>query len=295
MTSHAIDAPDGTPGPGATPPVRGGLHWDENRPAQGWRALDPRDLWGYRELLWFLAMRDVRVRYKQAVLGGAWAIVRPVVGALVFLLVFRRVAQVGSDGIDYLPFAYVGFAAWSCVSSGLIAAMTSLVDNSQLVTKVYFPRVLAPAASVLPPLLDFVVSLALVPVLLIATGTAPGWPIALLPVFVALLVVVPFAAGVWLCTLNVQYRDVGYIANLLLQIWLFLTPVAYGFTMIAPRWRALYALNPAVGALTALRWSLLGGPWPGWPFAVSMATLLVVLSAGVLYFLRAERRFADVI
>jgi ABC-type polysaccharide/polyol phosphate export permease len=270
-------------------------HWRENRAVRGWRALDLRDLWQYRELLWFLAVRDVRVRYKQAILGGAWAILRPVIGALVFLLIFRHVAHVNSDGIDYLPFAYVSFAAWACMSSGLISAMASLVDNAQLVTKVYFPRVLAPAAAVLPPLLDFVVSLVLVPVLLVATDTVPGWPIVLLPVFVVLLAVVPFAFGLWLCTLNVQYRDVGYIANLLLQVWLFLSPVAYGLTMIEPKWRALYAINPAVGVLGGLRWSLLGGPWPGWPFAVSMAALTVVLVSGLGYFLRVERRFADVI
>jgi lipopolysaccharide transport system permease protein len=289
MNSHLTESPP------KHSPSTGGSVWRENKATSGFGNLDVREMWAFRELLWFLAARDVRVRYKQAVLGGTWAVVRPVVGAMVFLIVFRRVAKVSSDGLPYVPFAYLSFAAWSCISSGVTSSMASLVDNAALVTKIYFPRIIAPAAAVLPALLDFCVSLILLVPMLLITHTNPGWGIVLLPVFIVLLALVPFAFGLWLVTLHVQYRDINYVTNLLMQVWLFLSPVAYGFTMITPHWRIVYALNPAVGVLTALRWSALGGPWPGVPFAVSCAVLVGVLVSGLAYFSRVERRFADII
>ena len=269
--------------------------WHENRATHGWRPPDVGELWRFRELLWLFAARDVNVRYKQAALGAAWAVLRPAVGAAVFTVVFRHVAHVGSDGIPYLAFAYVSFAAWACVSSGVLAAMASLVDNASLVTKVYFPRVVAPAASVLPPLLDLVAALVVGAALLIAYRIVPTVALLALPLTLALLVVVALAAGLWLAALNVQYRDIHHATNLLLQAGLFVSPVAYPLSAIHGWVRHVYALNPATGALSALRWSLLAGPWPGWAMAESLATTTVLLLGGLAYFLRVERRFADVI
>lgn len=269
--------------------------WYENRPSRGWRGLDAAELWRYRELLWFFASRDLRVRYKQAALGGAWAVLRPLVGAIAFTVVFRRLADVPSDGIPYVVFAYLSFAAWSCVSAGVASATSSLVANASLVTKVYFPRIVAPTAAVLPGLVDFAASCVVLAALMAFHGVVPGPELLAAPLFVSLLPVVALAFGLWLVTLHVRYRDANHLTALLLQTWLFVSPVAYPMSMVEGTARHLYALNPAAGVLTGLRWSVLGGPWPGWSLAISLATTLLLLAGGSLYFLRAERRFADVI
>lgn len=271
------------------------MEWIENRPGRGLRGVDLRELWQFRELAWFLALRDLKVRYKQAAFGAAWAVFQPLASALVFTLVFYRLAGVASDDLPYPLFALVGAAAWYYVSSGVTKATQSLVSNSPLVTKVYFPRVLAPVASVLPGLVDLALSLLVVAVLIPAYDVRPVWSTLTLPLFVLGAVFVALGVGVWLAALNVRYRDVNHAVTLLVQLWLFASPVAYSTNEVDPAWRELYALNPMVGLIDGFRWCLLGAPWPGPRLAVSAVVIVVVLVTGIAYFQQAERRFADVI
>jgi ABC-type polysaccharide/polyol phosphate export permease len=269
--------------------------WVENRPTRGRRAVDRRELWQYRELVRFLAGRDLKVRYKQAALGVGWAVVRPVVGALTLTLVFHRVVRLPSDGLPYVPFALVGYSAWAYVSASLGAAGTSLVANSALITKVYFPRLLAPLAAVLPGLVDLGAAAIPLAVAMAWAGIAPGPELLALPLWVAGLAVTAFGVGLWFATLNVRYRDAAALLAVGLQLGFFLSPIAYPASEVPGAWRLAYYLNPVAGMVGALRWSLLGGPWPGVGLAVSAAVAALVTWGGLRYFLAAERRFADVI
>jgi lipopolysaccharide transport system permease protein len=270
--------------------------WVENRPSHGLRGPDLKELWQYRELGGFLALRDLKVRYKQAVFGVAWAVLQPLAGVLVFTLVFRRLAKVPSDGIPYPLFAFAGLAAWSYHASSVTRATQSLVGNAPLVTKVYFPRLLMPLAAVLPGLVDLALSLLTLGVLMVIYGTAPGWELLTLPVWVGALTATSFGTGLWLSALNVQYRDVNQAIALFVQLWLFLSPVAYPSSMVRGGLRTVYALNPMVGVLEGFRWALLDGPRPAASMLLaSTAVMLVLLVSGLLYFQRTERRFADVI
>jgi lipopolysaccharide transport system permease protein len=269
--------------------------WVENRPSRGLRGLDLRELWRYRELAGFLALRDLKVRYKQAAFGAAWAVLQPLVGVVVFTLVFRRLAKVPSDGIPYPVFAFLGLAAWAYVSSGVTKGSQSLVSNSPLVTKVYFPRLLAPLASVLPGLLDLALSLFVLGLLMIVYRITPSWALLTLPLWLVALMAVTLSVGVWLAALNVQYRDVNHAVTLLVQLWLFVSPVAYPSSLVPHAWRPLYALNPVSGVLDGLRWATLGAPPPGTDVILSLGVTVALLISGVLYFQRVERRFADVI
>ena len=269
--------------------------WVENRPSTGFRGPGLRELWRYRELGGFLALRDLKVRYKQAVFGAAWAVFQPLTGVLVFTLVFRRLAKVPSDGIPYPLFAFVGLSVWSYHASSVTRATQSLVGNAPLVTKVYFPRLLVPLAAVLPGLVDLALSMLTLGVLLVVYETAPTAAVLTLPLWVLALVTTSFSVGLWLSALNVQYRDVNHAITLLVQLWLFVSPVAYPSSMVQGGWRFLYALNPMAGVIDGFRWALVRGPGPGPTVLVSMAVTLVLLVSGVLYFQRTERRFADVI
>ena len=269
--------------------------WVENRAPTGWHKVDLRELWAYRELIAFLAVRDVKVRYKQAVLGMAWAVLQPLAGALVFTLVFGRIADLPSDGIPYPVFAFVGVMVWTYFSAGVQNAMSSLVGNVGLVTKVYFPRMAAPIASVLPGLLDMGISLVILAVLMVVYGVTPGLALLALPLCIVVLVALTFGVGLVLATLNVRYRDVKGISSLLLQLWLFVSPVAYASSVVEDRWGPIYDLNPMAGLIDAFRWSLLGGPPPGLDALASLGVLVVVLVAGLAVFAREERRFADII
>jgi ABC-type polysaccharide/polyol phosphate export permease len=269
--------------------------WLENRPSRGLGAIDVREVWRYRELLGFLALRDIKVRYKQAVFGVAWAVVQPVAAAAVFLLVFHRLAGVPSDGVPYQVFSYVSITLWAYVSTAVTRAAQSLVGNAPLVTKVYFPRLAIPMAAVLPGLVDLAVALPLVGVLFVVYGMAPSWAIMTLPVWILALVVIALGVGGWLAALNVQYRDVTHAVTLFVQLWMFLTPVAYPMSLVPEQWRLLYSLNPVAGVLEACRWALLGTPWPGLRLLVSLLVAAAALAGGLAYFKRAERRFADVI
>jgi homopolymeric O-antigen transport system permease protein len=269
--------------------------WTENRPSRGFRLPDLRELWTYRELGFFLALRDLKVRYKQAVLGASWAILQPVAAAAVFTVVFHRFAGMPSDGVPYPIFAYVGFCIWTYFAGTVTKATQVLVQNSALVSKVYFPRLIAPTATTVPGLLDLVISLALLVVLIPAYGTTIGWAAVITPLWFIPLWAAALGTGLWLGTLNVSYRDVNQGVVLLLQLWFFLSPVVYPSSQVPDRWRALYFLNPVAGPIEAFRWSLLDAPWPGSEVFLSLASASVVLLGGVLYFMRMERRFADVI
>jgi lipopolysaccharide transport system permease protein len=269
--------------------------WIENRPGRGLRGLDLREFWQYRELAGFLALRDLKVRYKQAAFGAAWAVLQPLVGVVVFTVVFRRLAKVPSDGIPYPVFAFLGLAVWAYLSSGVTKVSQSLVGNSPLITKVYFPRLLAPLASALPGLLDLALSLVVLGVLMLIYHVTPSWAMLTLPLWLVALVAVTLSVGLWLAALNVQYRDVNHAVTLLVQLWLFVSPVAYPSSLVPNAWRPLYALNPVAGVLDGFRWAMLGAPWPGSRLVLSLGVTAALLISGVLYFQRVERRFADVI
>jgi len=269
--------------------------WTENRPRVGLRGPDLRELWAYRELGVFLALRDIKVRYKQAAFGVAWAIFQPLAGVVVFTVVFQRVASVASDGIAYPLFAFVGLTVWAYVSGSVTKATQSLVSNAALVTKVHFPRLMVPLAAVLPGLLDFFIAMPVLGVLWAVYGVAPGWAVLTFPLWVVAAIIVSLAVGLLLSALNVRYRDVNQAISLFIQLWLFLSPVAYPSTSVPDRWRVLYALNPMSGVIEGFRWALVGGTPPGWSLLLSAGVTLVLLVAAVVYFQRTERQFADVI
>jgi lipopolysaccharide transport system permease protein len=269
--------------------------WVENKPGRGFRLPNVGELWHYRELAWFLALRDVKVRYKQALLGATWAVFQPLAGVVVFTVVFQRFANVPSEGIPYPLFALVGLVVWTYASGSVTRATQSLVNNSPLVTKVYFPRLLAPMASVLPGLVDLLISFLIVLVLMLLYGIGPTWAIVTLPLWLLAAIAVALGIGLLLGTLNVRYRDVNHVITLLVQLWLFVTPVAYPSTLVPEAWRGLYYLNPMAGIVEGFRWAFVGTPWPGSGVYVSLGATIVFVVAGVAYFQRSERQFADVI
>ena len=278
------------PGPAEDAP------WIENRPSTAWLPrIGLRKLWSYRELAFFLAQKDLKVRYKQTALGVAWAVIQPLAAVAIFTIVFGRLADLPSDGIPYAVFVYSGLIVWTYVSRSVDAAAQSLVQNTALVTKVYFPRLLAPIAAVVPGLLDFAISLALMAVFMVVYGVVPTLAVVLLPVWILAAVLTVLAVGLWLSALNVTYRDVRHTLPFLIQVWLFASPVVYPASLFEGAWLYVYALNPMVGVLEGFRWSLVAGPPPGGELFVSLAVVLLVFAGGLVYFLKVERRFADVI
>jgi lipopolysaccharide transport system permease protein len=269
--------------------------WVENRPRSGLLRLDLGELWAYRELAAFLALRDIKVRYKQAMLGIGWAVFQPLAGVVVFTIVFQRLAHVESDGLPYPVFAYVGLIVWTYTSSAVTKATQSLVSNANLVTKVYFPRLVIPLAAVFPGLLDLAVSLPVLVILCAVYDVSPGLALLTLPLWIAGVMIVAFAVGLLLSALNVRYRDVNQAITLLVSLWLFLSPVAYPVSAVPAAWLPLYAVNPMSAVIEGFRWCLLGGPAPG-PWAlISAVVTIVLLATALIYFQKTERRFADVI
>jgi len=269
--------------------------WVDNSPGTGRRALDWREVWRYRELVTFLALRDVKVRYKQAVFGVLWAVARPLAGMAIFTFVFSRLVHAPSDGVPYVLFAFTGVLVWSLFADGLDAATTSLVTNAALVTKVYFPRVAVPLASVLPRILDFGISLLLLAVLLVVERHPPGPQVLLVPIVTLWCVLLAFGIGLTFATIQVRYRDAHHALGLLVQLGLYASPVAYSSSLVPSNWRWIYALNPMVGPLDTARWALLATPAPGVSALASLATGLLAVWLGVRTFARNERRLADVI
>jgi lipopolysaccharide transport system permease protein len=271
------------------------VRWIENRPSRGFRALDVAELWAYRELAFSLALRDIKVRYKQAAFGVLWAVVQPLAGAAIFTFVFSRMAGIDSGAVPYVLFAFVGSLAWGYHSTAVAAGTECLVDNSLLVTKIYYPKLVSPLAACLTPLVDLAVSLVVLAVLLAVYGVAPSARLAALPAGLAALALVAFSFVLWFSALNVRYRDVRYVVRFGLQLWLFVSPVAYPLELVSQPWRTAYLLNPMVGVLDLLRWSTVGGPAPDWGTFVSLGAAVLIGATGFAYFQRTERRFADVI
>jgi lipopolysaccharide transport system permease protein len=264
-------------------------------PPSGWTSIGFRELWDYRELLYFLTLRDVKVRYKQTALGAAWAVIQPFFMMVVFSLFFGRLAKVPSDGVPYPIFTFCALLPWQLFAHALTESSNSLVANERLITKVYFPRLVVPIAAVLGGLVDFAVAFVILLVMMLYYGIAPTWAIVTLPAFILLAILTALGVGLWLSALNVQYRDVRYTINFLIQFWLFATPVAYPSSIVPARWRALYGLNPMAGVVEGFRWALLGKQPPGAMLAVSVAVVIAILIGGLFYFRRMEQQFADVV
>ena len=265
------------------------------RPSRGWVPLRLGELWEYRELLYFLTWRDVKVRYKQTVLGAAWALIQPVCTMVVFSLFFGQLAKVPSDGVPYPIFSYAALLPWGYFAQSLGSASNSLVGSANLVTKVYFPRLVVPISGVLSGVIDFAISFLVLIGMMAYYGIAPTAAITLLPAFFLLAMVTALGVGLWLSALNVAYRDVRYVLPFLTQFWLFATPVAYPSSLLAEPWRTVYGLNPMVGVVEGFRWALLGTSPPGPMLLVSVAVALGLLVSGAAYFRRLERTFADLV
>jgi lipopolysaccharide transport system permease protein len=264
--------------------------------SQGWASLGLRELWLYRELVYFLIWRDVKVRYKQTVIGAAWAIIQPLLTMLMFAVVFKQVAHVQSDGLPYSVFTYTALLPWTLFSGALERSSGSVVRQSNLVSKVYFPRLIVPLAAALSGVVDFAIAFLMLIVLMVWFGLSPTWGILALPVLLVLTLVTALAVGLWLSALNVRYRDIGQIIPFVIQFWLFASPVAYPVSMVPQKWRLLYSLNPLAGIIEGFRWALLGKQIPDLNVVgISTAVVVALLFAGIVYFKRMERSFADLI
>jgi lipopolysaccharide transport system permease protein len=267
----------------------------EIEPAGGRRRMNAGEIWQYRELLYFLVWRDVKVRYKQTALGAAWAVLQPLLTMAVFAIFLGRLAHVPSDGVPYPLFAFAGLVPWTYFATALAGGAQSIVGSQQLISKVYFPRLLIPLSSAVTPLVDFAITLAAMIPLLLWYGVAPGVSVVWLPLFALLAIATAFAGALWLATLTVEYRDVRYLVPFVVQFWMFATPVAYPASLVPERWRPLYGLNPMAGVVEGFRWALVGGPAPGPIVAVSATAVAALLAGGLLFFRRSEATFADVI
>lgn len=266
------------------------------RPTKGWVTINLRELWSYRELLFFLVWRNIKIRYKQTAIGAAWAILQPFLTMLVFSIFLGRLAGVPSDGTPYPVFTFTALLPWQLFSHALIESSNSLVTNERLITKVYFPRLIIPLSAVLAGLVDFVIAFGVLVAMMFFFGIVPGIAIFTLPFFILLAIMTALAVGLWLSALNVQYRDVRYAIPFLNQLWLFATPIAYPSSLIPEPWRALYGLNPMAGVVEGFRWALLnkGGDTISL-LIISIIIVTVLLIGGLAYFRRMERTFADII
>lgn len=266
-------------------------------PTKGWVSLKLGELWAYRELLYFLTWRDIKVRYKQTVLGAAWAILQPFFTMVVFSIFFGKLAKVPSDGIPYPIFSYAGLVPWSFFARGLQQASNSLVMNSQMIKKVYFPRLAMPVATVISGVVDFVLAFVVLLGMMLFYGIVPTANVVWLPFFLLLALITALGVALWLSAMNVQFRDVHYLVPFLTQFWMFITPIAYPSSLIEnPIVRTLYALNPMVGVTEGFRWALLGTDTaPGPMILASSVAAVALLLSGAFYFRRMEKTFADVV
>ncbi len=265
------------------------------RPSRGWISLDLRELWQYRELFYFLVWRDIKVRYKQTVLGASWAIIQPFFTMVVFSLFFGRLAGIPSDGVPYPIFSFAALVPWTFFANGLTQSANSLVIDQNLIKKVYFPRLAIPAATVLAGVVDFALAFVVLLGMMLFYGITPTANVIWLPPLLLLALITSLGVGLWFAALNVQYRDVRYIVPFLVQFWLFATPIAYPSSLLEEPWRTLYGINPMVGVVEGFRWALLGTETaPGPMILVSTAAALAILIGGAFYFRRMEKTFADV-
>lgn len=267
------------------------------KPQTGWSAINLADLWRYRELIYFMTWRDLKVRYKQTLLGASWAILRPFLTMVVFSIFFGRLAQVPSDNIPYPIFAYTALLPWELFATALNVASRSLVQNSNMITKIYFPRVILPLSSILAGLADFAVAFLVLLGMMVYYGFAPTGALWSLPLFILLAMISSLGVGLWLSAMNVQYRDIGYVTPFLVQFWMYITPIAYPASLVPEKWRLIYALNPMTGVVEGFRWAILGSAKsaPGPMMIVSTTISIVMLVTGMFYFRRMERQFADMV
>jgi len=256
--------------------------------------LDLAGIWAYRELLYFLVWRDLKVRYKQTLIGTGWVVIQPLMTMAIFTVIFGNFAKIPSDGLPYPIFSYAALLPWNLFSSSLNRGGESVVNNANLVTKIYFPRLILPLSSVLSPMADFAIAFVILIGMMIWFGIAPTVGILMLPIFVILAICTALAMGLWLAALNVRYRDVRYTIPFLIQIWMFASPVAYPVSMVPEKWRWLYSLNPMAGVIEGFRWALLGNQSPDFSvMAISATVVMGLLAAGMVYFKQMERTFAD--
>jgi lipopolysaccharide transport system permease protein len=274
------------------------------RPSKGWANLNLFELWRYRELIYFLTWRDLKVRYKQTILGALWAVLQPVLTMVVFTIFFGRLAKVPSDNIPYPIFSYTALLPWGLFTKAIGDAGRSLVSNRAMITKIYFPRLAIPLASVLSGVVDFAIAFSVLLVMIFYYNNLPGgeYQVALtariwtLPLFLLLALVTALGAGLWLSALNVNYRDINHILPFITQFWLFITPIVYPTSMVPERWQLIYALNPMAGVVEGFRWALLNSnAAPSYMLGVSAAIALALLVSGLFYFRRMERTFADTV
>lgn len=267
------------------------------RPRRGWVSLNVRELWAYRELAYFFVWRDLKVRYKQTVFGALWAVIQPFLLMVVFSLFLGRISGIAPAGVPYPLFAFAGLVPWTLFSQSLIGSSDSLVGASNLIQKVYFPRLLLPVAAIGSYLLDFVIAMVVLGLLMLYFGVLPSIAVLWIIPLTALALTVSLAVGIWLSAVNVRYRDVRYAVPFLVQLWLFASPVAYSAELVPAEWRTAYQLNPMAGVIEGFRWALLGQgtPPPVGAVVISAVVTAVVLVLGLAYFRRVERTFADVI
>lgn len=266
------------------------------RPSRGWVSLRAGEVWEYRELFLFLTWRDIKVRYKQTALGAAWAVLQPVTTMLVFSLFFGKLADIPSGDVPYPIFAYAALVPWTFFATAVIQAGNSLVEQEDVLTKVYFPRLIVPAAAVLACLVDFGIAFVVLIVMMIAYGIVPTAAVLAIPLLVLFAAVTALAVSLWLSALNVMYRDVRYTLPFLVQLWLFISPVAYPSSLVPEPWRSVYGLNPMAGVVDGFRWALLGDTQaPGLMLLASVVAVIAIFVGGLLYFRRMERSFADAI
>ena len=265
-------------------------------PTRGWVSLKLHELWTYRELLYFLIWRDVKVRYKQTVIGAAWAVLQPLSAMVLFTVVFSMFAKIPSDGLPYPVFAYVALLPWNFFSSALNRSGSSIVGQASLISKVYFPRLIVPLSATLSGIVDFAIAFVLLIGMMVWFGLVPTWKLVTLPLFLLLALLTALAIGLWMSALNVRYRDVGHTIPFLTQFWMFASPVAYPISVVPEKWRLLYSLNPLVGVIEGFRWALLGTANPDFTMiGVSALVVSLLLFGGAVYFKRMERTFADVV
>ena len=265
-------------------------------PSRGWVSLKLDEMWAYRELLYFLVWRDVKVRYKQTALGAAWAVIQPLLTMLVFSLFFGRLAKVPSDGIPYPIFSFAALVPWTFFATGLNMSSNSLVGSTNLVQKVYFPRLIIPVATVLAGLVDFAIAMLVLFGMMAWYHMVPTWNTIWLPAFVLLALVSALGVGLWLSALNVRFRDVRFLVPFLAQLWMYATPVAYPSSLLHAPWRTVFGINPMAGVVEGFRWALLGvDTKPGPMIIASSLAAVVILVSGAFYFRRTERTFADVV
>lgn len=266
------------------------------RPSRGWTALNLRDFWRYRELVYFLTWRDIKVRYKQTVLGAAWAIIQPLLNMVVLTIIFGRLANMSTEGIPRPIFTFAALLPWGLFSKALSDSGRSMLSNRAMITKVYFPRLIIPFSSVMSGVVDFMIQFLVLVGMMVYYQFTPTPMVWTLPFFLVLALITALGFGLWLSALNVLYRDVGYILPYITQLWLLLTPVAYSAREVPEAWQLIYALNPMVGVVEGFRWALLGtqtGPGP--MLAVSAAISVILMITGMYFFRRMERTFADMV